>query len=254
MTSTGLVRKDKMFFVGADVSKGRWLAVKLSEDPSWEIHLFGTISEIWDSYYAAKLILIDVPIGLREIGSEERLCDKEARRLLGWPRRSSVFRVPCRAALEASNYDNAKRINMDKTGKSLSKQSWGIMPKIRDVDRFHNDNVTARIRIREIHPEICLWALNCRRPMKFNKKKCEGFLERMRVLRQVHEQADEIVRSAIEKYKGRIACDDAVDALAAAVTALLGRGRLLTIPEKRRVEGEVQVIFHSILDRDSGRD
>lgn len=220
-----------MFCVGADVSKGRWLTIKLSEGGSWEVGMFHTINEIWDRYNAAKVILIDIPIGLNEGGSEERLCDKEARRVLGWPRRCSVFRVPCRATLRARSYEDAGKINQGKTGKGLSMQTWGIIPKIREVDEFLNDNIKARSKIREIHPEVCFWALNGGRPMEFTKKKGEGYHERFIVLCRIYDQAAEIINYAIEKYQGEIAPDDAIDALAAAVTALLGRRGISTIPD-----------------------
>lgn len=227
-----------MFFVGVDVSKGRWLTVRLSEDESWEVDLFHSIKEIWDSYNDARLILIDIPIGLPESGREERPCDKEARRLLGWPRRSSVFAVPCRAALQASNYEDAKRINKDKTGKELSRQTWGIIPKIREVDDFLNENFSARLKIREIHPEVCFWALNGGKPMEFNKKEEYGLRERIEILHQVYRQAPELVNFTTQKYQGRVAHDDIVDALAAAVTALLGGPRLLTVTNNPKTDSK----------------
>jgi len=131
--------------VGADASRGRWLAIKLSEDGSWEINLVRNIAEMWESYSRASSILIDVPIGLREQGDKGRLCDMEARKRIG-ARRSSVFRAPCRAALRAENYEDAKRISREKTGKSLSIQSWGIIPKVREVDEFLNENALAEHR------------------------------------------------------------------------------------------------------------
>ena len=210
-----------MFWIGADVSKGRWLTVKLFEGETWEVRLFQNIVEVWDSYESARLILIDVPMGLHEGGSEERLCDKEARRLLGWPRRSSVFRVPCRAALVAASYEEAKRINKDRTGKSLTIQSWGIIPKIREVDEFLNQNFAARSKIREIHPEVCFWVLNGSKPMQFKKKEADGFQERIRILRRVFNYTDKVVQLAKSELSGKVADDDILDALVATVTAHL---------------------------------
>jgi len=239
-----------MFFIGADVSKGKWLTVRLSESESWEVRLFQTIREIWDSYSDARLILIDVPIGLREDGGEERLCDKEARGLLGWPRRSSVFRVPCRAALEVANYDDAKRINKDRTGKSLTIQTWGIIPKIVEVDEFLHENISARSRIREIHPEVCFWSLNGGKPMMFKKKKIDGLRERMTVLRRACNQTDAIVKLARHEFRGKVTDNDILDALAAAVTAFLGRQRLLTLPENPEVDARglrMEMVYYPML-------
>jgi len=226
-----------MFYIGADVSKGKWLTVKLSEGEPCEVRLFDTIGDIWDSYEAAELILIDIPIGLREKGNEERWCDKEARRLLGWPRRSSVFRVPCRATLESANYDAAKDINKDRTGgKSLTIQSWSIIPKIKEVDEFLYENISARSKIKEIHPEVCFWALNGGKPMMFKKRKVDGFHERMTVLRRVCNQTEAVIQLAKSEFQGKVADNDIVDALVAAVTALVGERNVLTLPEKPEID------------------
>lgn len=224
-----------MYYVGADVSKGRWFTVKLYEEGSWDVDLFPTIKQMWESYEAAKLILIDMPIGLREDGSDGRQCDIAAHRIIG-PRRSSVFRVPCRAALVAPNYDEAKSINIDRTSKSLPIQSWSIIPKIREVDDFLHENISARSRIREIHPEVCFWALNGGKHIMFNKKKIEGFHERMIILRRVYNQTDAIFESARCDFHGEATDDDILDALAAAITAFLGNKHLLTLPEKPEVD------------------
>jgi len=229
-----------MFYVGADVSKGRWLAVKLSEGEPCEVRLFDTIRDIWNIYKAAQLILIDIPIGLREKGSQERQCDKEARRLLKWPRCSSIFRAPCRGTLEYyADYPTAKEINKLLTGgKSLSKQSFSIMPKIKEVDDFLQEDISARSTIREIHPEVCFWALNGGKPVMSKKKEADGFQERMTLLRNAYRQTgavDAVIQHAKSKYPGMVA-DDIADALVAAATALLTRHKVLTLPEKPEVD------------------
>ena len=246
-----------MSYVGVDVSKGKWLTVKLAKDEPCEVSLFDTIRDIWDSYEASKLILIDIPIGLREKGNEERQCDKEARRLLGWPRRSSVFRVPCRATLEAANYDAAKEINKDMTGgKSLPIQSWSIIPKIKEVDGFLYENISARSRIKEIHPEVCFWALNDGKPMTSNKKTPDGFHERIKVLRRVCNQTDTVIQIAKSKFQGKIADDDILDALVAVVTALVGERKVLTLPEKPEIDVRglpMEMIYYRIKPEQEGK-
>ncbi len=228
--------KDDTFCIGADVSKGQWVIIKLSEGGSWDVDLSPTINEIWDRYCSARLVLVDVPIGLHEDGAEERQCDREARRLLGWPRRSSVFRVPCRSALEASSYGETKRINKSRTGKSLAIQSWGIIAKIREVDEFLNENIIARSKIREIHPEVCFWALNGRKAADSGKKTPEGISERGEILRRAYNQTDAILTFARRKFHGKVNDDDILDALAGAVTALLGEQQIVTLPEKPEID------------------
>jgi predicted RNase H-like nuclease len=43
-------------------------------------------------------------------------------------RASSVFPIPCRKALQASEYKDASNINYQESGKKLSLQSWNISP------------------------------------------------------------------------------------------------------------------------------
>lgn len=223
-------------FVGVDGCKGGWLAVTLEGKAKWNVQVFPDISSLWDQRRQAELILIDIPIGLQDSGSEERLCDTEARKLLKWPRRTSVFPVPCRAAVHAADDEEAKAVNVQKTDRSLSAQTLAIRRKISEVDTFLEENAQARGRIREVHPEICFWALNGGRPMKFGKKEPKGLEKRMNVLRQVCDQTDSILEFARREFRGRVADDDVLDALAAAVTAFLGKGRGLTLPAAPEVD------------------
>ena len=154
---------------------------------------------------------IDIPIGLID-GS--RACDKAARKLLGQPRGTSVFAAPCRAALSATTHAAATQINHDKTGRGLSQQAFGIIPKIKQMD----DAITPECQgwAFEVHPEVCIWALNRRRPMKHNKKTAEGAKERVVLLRRVFPQIDR----HLANRPRRVGADDLLDAAAAAWTAL----------------------------------
>lgn len=181
----------------------------------------------------ARRVLIDVPIGLRDEGSAERLCDREARRLLGAGRASSVFPAPTRPALYADRYETASEINARLCGRRLSRQSWGIARKIRGIDELLRSREDLRAIVRECHPEICFWSLNGHRPMSQNKRREGGRDERLRVLERFVPGADAVVKAAAEAYRRRdVARDDIIDALALAVTARLGRAGLRTVPAK----------------------
>ena len=164
-------------FVGADGCRAGWFTVLLYGDTDWRVVVFPDVFSLWEKCSSASVILLDVPIGLRERGSQERLCDTEARKLLGSKRRSSVFRVPCRPAIHAKlSYKEASDINEQLTGKRLPCQTWNIIPKIREVDTLLSSHESARSRVREIHPEICFWSLRDA-PMKHSKKTEAGFYE-----------------------------------------------------------------------------
>ncbi|MBI5027063.1 MAG: DUF429 domain-containing protein [Nitrospirae bacterium] len=228
-----------MIFIGADGCKAGWFTVLLTEGNEWKVNVFPDVSSLWDKYSSALVILLDVPIGLRERGPQERLCDIEARKLLGPRRASSVFPAPCRAAINAATYEEANNINKQMTEKGLSIQTWNIIPKIREVNKFLLNNESARLRIREIHPEICFWALYGRHPMKHSKKTKEGFSERMQVLQSVYSHTDNIISHALSTYRrNEVARDDILDALSATVTASGGLNNIFSIPEAPELDSK----------------
>lgn len=221
-----------MNYVGVDGCKNGWFYIGLDDRDNWEIGVTPDIQHLIDRFQEARLILVDIPIGLREEGKLERLCDKEARKVLGPKRGTSVFRVPCRKAVHASSYEEASRINEERTGKRLSKQSWAISPKIREVDDLLTTSEAARTLVREVHPEVCFWGLNGGISMTYSKKTLEGFEERLRVLRKIYGRSEELFKEAWLTHGGwDVARDDILDALAAAVTARFGFDALKTLPK-----------------------
>jgi len=221
-----------MIFVGADGCKAGWFTVLLTENTDWKVNVFPDVFSLWNKFSSASVILLDVPIGLREKDPQERLCDIEARKLLGPKRRSSVFPAPCRAAIDAKTYEEASDINEQMAKRRLSLQTWNIIPKVREVDILLSNDESAKSRIREIHPEICFWALAGRHPMKNPKREEDGFLERIQVLRSVCPYTNDIISHALSTYRrNEVARDDILDALSAAVTATVGVQGLVSIPE-----------------------
>jgi predicted RNase H-like nuclease len=206
-----------MFVAGVDGCRAGWVRFAV------EIPSLVTSVEVVDVAEALSsrpddllCLAIDIPIGLLN-GS--RACDKAARKLLGQPRGTSVFAAPCRAALSAASHAAASAINRQKTNRGLSQQAWGIAPKIRQVD----DAITPDCQqwAFEVHPEVCFWALNQRRPMKHNKKTKEGAAERVALLRRVFLQ----IERHLANRPPRVGADDLLDAAAAAWTALRSHQR-----------------------------
>jgi predicted RNase H-like nuclease len=225
-------------YIGIDGCPSGWLVVRITEDDSVSLALYDNIQHIWNDYPDVHLILIDIPIGLPDSGNGTRTCDLEARKVLKPYRASSVYPVPCRKALYAKNYSEASAVNRKLTGKGLSKQSWMISPKIREVDKFLLSNKDARGKLREIHPEVLFWALNGGRAMRHNKRTDAGFHERVAVIEKYNKSYAEILRGAkrvdfnislVARLK--YSRDDIVDAFAAAMTARLSNGNLRTLPE-----------------------
>jgi predicted RNase H-like nuclease len=125
-----------------------------------------------------------------------------------------VFAAPCRAALSAATHAAASEFNREKTGRGLSQQAFGIIPKIKQVD----DAITPDPQhwAFEVHPEVCFWALNQRQPMRHNKKTSDGVSERIALLRPLFPDIDRHLANRTL----RVGADDLLDAAAAAWTAL----------------------------------
>ena len=238
-------------FVGIDGCRAGWFAVSFFDDQSWEFEVFSNVEEIWRSLSHADILLIDIPIGLRDEDTEERSCDVKAREFLGQPRASSVFPPPTRPALDFETREEASEVNHSLTGRRIGVQTWGIVPKIREVDQFLRTTQEAREKIREIHPEVLFWALNRRMAMTYNKKRLEGFVERLQVLRRHFPQCDELAMEALSKFpRNQVAGDDILDALAAAITGKCSHNHLATIPEEpeRDSEGLPMEMVYSVLE------
>jgi len=212
-----------------DGCRAGWFAVAIASEAHWRFGLYRTIAEMACVYRWSELFLIDIPIGLPSI--TRRRCDVEARRLLGRPQASSIFPVPCRAALAAADYRDACAINAQTLGAKLSKQTWNILPKIREVDEWLRQDGSARWR--ECHPELAFWALAGERLVGNGKKTLAGRDERLVLLRAYFKGTDVLLTAALAAHPRKaVASDDIVDALALAVTAWLSGGELARVPER----------------------
>lgn len=217
---------------GVDGCKGGWFCISL--EPSGAIGWFvlEALGELITMANNGDRIFVDIPIGLSD-EPDGRLCDREARRKLGTTRGSSVFRAPVRDALEAGNYEKAKQISLKVSSKSLPKQSWAILPKIREVDVLLRDYSKARAIVREVHPEICFWALAGEKPMKHGKKRPEGAKERIELLKSVRPSASQEFDQACNSFpRNKVSKDDILDAMAATLTAFANPSELRTLPEE----------------------
>lgn len=189
----------------------------------WVAHTF---SEILSRTTQFELVCVDIPIGLSN-GSKPRECDVAARKVLGGRRASSVFPPPIRQCLSAKDYKTACDISFEHTGKKLSKQSFALLARIRQVDDLMAPQLQHRVR--EIHPEISFWALNGEKPIQQYKKTAPGQAQRHKLLQRIFPDMDSILAHA--PVRGYV-MDDVLDALVAAWTA--GQtvlGKAVTLPE-----------------------
>jgi predicted RNase H-like nuclease len=123
---------------GIDGTPGGWAVVIIAEGQSI-IRKVAALSDIFDDATVFDIVAVDVPIGLLdayEVGG--RVCDRAARQFLGRPRGSSVFPAPVRPVLEAKSWEDAcvRSRGSAANGKAVTKQTFAILPKIREVTHF----------------------------------------------------------------------------------------------------------------------
>lgn len=178
---------------------------------------------------APQMIAIDIPIGLLDTPQRGgRDCDQLARRLLR-RRASSVFSPPSRSVLQATHYDQVR-------GHGMSRQAFGILPKIRQVDELITP--AHQTIVHEAHPELAFMRL-AGAPMQHNKKTTAGREERLRALRQAPQPHYQGLASALQRAlrtyrRAQVAYDDLLDACALLSTsyalATAQAHRLPTLP------------------------
>lgn len=223
--------------VGIDSCRAGWVVAAIDESGKVTGGLYPDVSSVCGAFGDAASVLIDIPIGLPR--DRPRDCDIEARRLLAPRRSSSVFPVPCRGAVYAPDYRSACELNRRLIGKAITKQTWNICPKIREVDTYLRTRSASVPPLRESHPELCFWSLADRTPMRHSKRTDEGYAERLALLVERTPSAPELVRRLLARHRrAELARDDVVDALVLAVSALTPPERLDSVPQTAVYDGE----------------
>jgi predicted RNase H-like nuclease len=200
---------------GVDGCRAGWLCVIASGDgrPLTAV-VTVSLGVLLHDLSRGSLIAVDVPIGLADRGA--RPCDVDARRCLGSGRGSSVFPAPLRCVLSASSYEEACRRCAAVDGKRMSRQAFGLVVKVREVDALMSEAPALQSRVRECHPEVSFraWAA---RPLRHGKKTRSGQAERAALIDA--EWPGERGRLATLLGRGGFRLDDLHDAFAALWTA-----------------------------------
>jgi predicted RNase H-like nuclease len=219
----------KAIVAGVDGCKSGWFCITKdlsSSDIGFVI--FSDSKSLLKQQPEPSIIAIDIPIGLTETGP--RVCDVEARKLLG-PRKRSVFPAPIRPALQGNTRKEADSIGRRVDGRGVSAQAFSIYDKIRDLDDILSVSPQLQNQIKEIHPELCFWAWNDKQPMPDTKKSEDGETQRRALISKLF--GTEVVDRIRSEYKrSEVATDDIHDAFAALWTAeRIVRGVANVIPD-----------------------
>ncbi|MCW2770197.1 MAG: hypothetical protein JWR27_1630 [Aeromicrobium sp.] len=193
-----------MAVLGVDGCKVGWVGVRWDDDTT--VLVAPTIGELVTLTGPVDAVAIDIPIGLPLDAPRE--AERHARpRLPG--RASTVFNAPAAVVLDAVDYQAANAANKIALGLGLSKQTWYLVPKIRDV---HDWLATSPgVPVVEAHPEVC-FALMHGGVLVDGKTTADGEAARRRLLADHGMVVDTCRRTGV-------AVDDVLDAAATAWTA-----------------------------------
>jgi predicted RNase H-like nuclease len=190
--------------LGVDGCRTGWVGVVW--DGSTEVLVAPTIGELVAMAGPVEAVAIDIPIGLP--ADAPRQAERLARpRLPG--RASTVFNAPAAVVLDAPDYQAANAANRAALGLGLSKQTWYLVPKIRDVADWLATSPAAPVV--EAHPELCFATMNGS-VLVDGKTTPAGEATRRRLL------ADHGLAVDASRRPG-VAVDDVLDAAATAWTA-----------------------------------
>lgn len=235
---------------GVDGCPGGWLVVvRPLDDPAAAVAMIvPAFAEViaglegqgpWPLRGRLAAIAVDIPIGLPRAGTiGGRAADREARAGLGG-RQSAVFAVPARAAVMETDYRRACDVALghSEPPRKVSKQTFYLFPKIREVDRLLTPELQARVV--ECHPEVAFWGINgCRaleEPKKVKSRAYPPGLALRRRLLAVEGYREALLNTPFPVSKA--GADDLLDAVACSWTAArLARGVARRFPERAEVD------------------
>jgi predicted RNase H-like nuclease len=207
---------------GVDACRAGWVAVLLDDGQLSATLVAPTLAEIADAWPAARVIGVDMPLGLVERGW--RQADRLAAARLG-ARRSRLFMVPPRAAWDTDSYPEAvarcRQLTDPPAG--FSRQAWGLAEKLRQANRLY---AGLPHRLFEVHPEISFAELGGGEPVAAGKKTWNGQMTRRALLGAAGIDLPDVLAGA-----GTVPADDILDAAAVAWTASrIARGRASSLP------------------------
>lgn len=183
---------------------------------------FDSILEVLDYRPSYEVIALACNIGLLEQHTKGgRLCDRAARKLLGFPRSGAIFSAPIRKALKAKSYDEA----YDLSG-GMSSVAYNLLPYVAEVDAAIAPYWQRTVF--EVHPELSFYQLNGDKPMNYSKHGDRGPAERRALLEKRVPGVAQVLDAKLPKVRK----SNLLDAAACLWTARRIAGRAVNrVPE-----------------------
>lgn len=229
--------------VGVDWASGLWVVVEATTETT-HVSTEPSLLNVWHEYGdQANEILVDIPVHLTSEGHRE--CDQQAKDFLG-SRGSTVFWTPNSDAVTTKDYDEAVTNNTQ----GLGSHSWGLIPRIQEVNVLLAEFKTAPETVYESHPEVCFKAYHG--DDLPSKNTDTGFEARKDCLteyggksfRPVIDLVDDRRKNSCWHHRiqsGRV--DDVLDAAVLALTARDSTGTYPTLPANADPTCDPSIIY-----------
>ncbi|AFG36848.1 DUF429 domain-containing protein [Spirochaeta africana] len=247
--------------IGIDAASGGWVVARISRDGQWELDFIESRydsktdevylpSSLVEYMVTNRLSLIDMPVGLvsRDAVVDGSLSPEMAvhredaiRRLLrervpnGGRFSNSVFPTPVSEAVYASDYESGAAVNKEALGKSISRQTWNLVYRIKQVQAILQVVPGIVGTLLESHPETVYRLLHAGSGAEASlasKRTQEGIEQRLNLLEQVLPGAQAAFDDAWHHWGKDVRAqrDDAADAMVLALCAYAGQqqGKLYT--------------------------
>jgi predicted RNase H-like nuclease len=153
------------------VAPGNLQGITLSPQPAYVLE---TLAEVLDYRPSFTVVALHAPVGLTDGADERRLCDDNAKELLG-RRAGAALPAPSRKVLEARSLEEAQAVDP-----SFDVVRWRSLPKaaeaIREVQSWRQRVVW------EVNPELAFRQMNEGQPPKYGRRSILGRQERRELL------------------------------------------------------------------------
>lgn len=166
-----------MIVGGADGCRTGWVVCRRDGHGALDIRV---VKALADACEGLSILAVDMPIGLLDTPRPGRACESEARSLMPG-KASSVFPSPCRPALAYNTHEEANATSRG-LGIGLTRQTFHLFPKLREVDELLRGVPGLRKIVREAHPELAFTRMNGGHPLLSKKRRPDGFADRLKLL------------------------------------------------------------------------
>ncbi len=185
----------KRTLAGVDGCRGGWIAAVEEPGKSPALLVRPRFADLLSELAPDALFAVDMPIGLPDrIRGMGRAAEIHGRQRLPPGRRSSLFPMPARAAVEAGAGpfgDNEERRAAHRRvcalaraasdpPRAVSAQGFALFPRILELDRLLRDDPVLVTRVFESHPEIAFAVIGDGRPFQPKKRGGRPCAEAMR--------------------------------------------------------------------------